>query len=87
MKSKKINVGDITKMSNLKNGNIAEIVGVCCKNLLVQKRLFEMGVIVGTKVQIKKIAPLGDPVVIGIRNYELCLRKNELKNIDVRILK
>ena len=87
MKTKKINVDYKTKMSNLKIGNKAEIIGVFCKNLMVKKRLFEMGVVVGTKVQVKKIAPLGDPVVIGLRDYELCLRKNELKNIDVRVLK
>ncbi len=42
-----------------------------------------MGVTRGAKVKIKKIAPLGEPVDIEIRGYELALRKHEMAGIEV----
>lgn len=43
----------------------------------VRRRLFDMGVTPGAVVYVRKKAPLGDPVEITIREYELTLRKNE----------
>ena len=48
-------------------------------------RLIELGIIVGEKVQVIRKAPLGDPIEIEIMNYRLCLRKEDAKNIYVRI--
>lgn len=45
-----------------------------------------MGITKGTEILIKKIAPMGDPVDIELRGYELCIRKEEMKNIDVEVL-
>ena len=42
-----------------------------------------MGITRGVVVEIKKIAPLGDPISIELRGYELCLRKSDLNNIEV----
>ena len=39
------------------------------------------------KVKIKKIAPLGDPVDIELRGYELCIRKSDMANIDIEVIK
>lgn len=49
-------------------------------------RLMEMGVIVGSKVEIIKVSPLGDPLTILVRGYELTLRKSELDLILVEEL-
>ena len=51
----------------------------------IRRRLFDMGVTPGASVYLRKKAPLGDPIEITIRNYELTLRKDEanLVNIDV----
>ncbi len=49
-------------------------------------RLMEMGVIVGSKLQIIKVSPLGDPLTILVRGYELTLRKSELDLILVEEL-
>lgn len=46
-------------------------------------RLLEMGVLVGTKVELVRFAPLGDPVEIKVRGYRLTLRKNEAEQIWV----
>ena len=37
-------------------------------------------------VKVKKIAPLGDPIDIELRGYELCVRKSDLMNIDVKVV-
>lgn len=47
-------------------------------------RLLDMGLIPKTKVSIRKIAPLGDPIEIHIRGYELTLRIEDAKNIEVK---
>lgn len=46
-------------------------------------RLLDMGLIPKTKVSIRKIAPLGDPIEISVRGYELTLRIEDAKNIEV----
>ena len=51
----------------------------------VRRRLFDMGLTPGAKVVLRKKAPLGDPIEVTIRGYELSLRKGEacLVNIEV----
>ncbi len=46
-------------------------------------RLMEMGLLVGTKVKLVRFAPLGDPVEIKVRGYNLTLRKHEAEQILV----
>ena len=47
-------------------------------------RLMEMGLLVGTQVELVRFAPLGDPVEIKVRGYNLSLRKQEAERILVR---
>jgi ferrous iron transport protein A len=47
-------------------------------------RLMEMGLIVGTPVELVRFAPLGDPVEIKVRGYHLTIRRNEAEQILVR---
>lgn len=49
----------------------------------VRRRLFDMGVTPGAKVILKKKAPLGDPIEVTIRGYELTLRKDEAELISM----
>lgn len=49
----------------------------------VRRRLFDMGVTPGINVYVRKKAPLGDPIEITIRGYELTLRLDEAKLIEV----
>jgi Fe2+ transport system protein FeoA len=51
----------------------------------VRRRLFDMGVTPGASVFLKKKAPLGDPIEINIRGYELTLRKDEASLVDVEL--
>lgn len=48
-------------------------------------RLLDMGLIPGTAVKVIKIAPLGDPIEITLRGYELTIRREHAKKIDIRI--
>lgn len=51
----------------------------------IRRRLFDMGVTPGAQVAMKKRAPLGDPIEITIRGYELTLRKSEAECIDMEV--
>ena len=51
----------------------------------IRRRLFDMGVTKGAKVELKKVAPLGDPIQILIRGYDLSLRKKEANYIFVEV--
>ena len=46
-------------------------------------RLLDMGIIPGTRVTVIKVAPMGDPIEIRLRGYELTLRKDDAGEIDV----
>lgn len=47
----------------------------------MRRRLMDMGVTPGTSIKVIKVAPLGDPIEINIRGYELSLRKDEAQHI------
>ncbi len=51
----------------------------------LRRRLFDMGVTPGTTVYLRKIAPLGDPLEITIRGYELTLRKSEAELVILEV--
>lgn len=50
----------------------------------VKRRIMDMGITKGVSVQVRKVAPLGDPVEITVRGYELSLRKADAENIEVQ---
>ena len=49
----------------------------------VKRRLMDMGLTRGTEVYIRKVAPLGDPVEVTVRNYELSIRKADAEMIEI----
>ncbi|MFA6866341.1 MAG: ferrous iron transport protein A [Clostridia bacterium] len=51
----------------------------------IRRRLFDMGVTPGAEVLLRKKAPLGDPIEITVRGYELTLRKSEASNIILEV--
>jgi ferrous iron transport protein B len=61
------------------------IEGVGKKSTL-RKRIIDMGLTMGTEVTVKKFAPMGDPIEITVRGYELTLRLQEAAEIFVRRL-
>ena len=49
----------------------------------VKRRIMDMGITKGTDVYVRKVAPLGDPVEVTVRGYELSLRKADAEMIEV----
>ena len=50
----------------------------------VKRRIMDMGITKGTDVYVRKVAPLGDPVEVTVRGYELSLRKADAEMIEVQ---
>ena len=72
-------------MKTLRNAKIGETVTVVKLHGegAVKRRIMDMGITKGTQVYIRKVAPLGDPVEVTVRNYELSLRKADAEMIEV----
>ena len=51
----------------------------------IRHRLLDMGVVTGAVVEVERVAPLGDPVQIKVKGYDLALRKEEAENIQVEL--
>ncbi|MBQ6635956.1 MAG: ferrous iron transport protein A [Lachnospiraceae bacterium] len=49
----------------------------------VKRRIMDMGITKGVEVYVRKVAPLGDPVELTVRNYELSLRKEDAAMVEV----
>ena len=49
----------------------------------VKRRIMDMGITKGVRILVKKVAPLGDPIEITVRGYELSLRKDDAEKIIV----
>ena len=70
-------------LNQLKVGNSAVITTVGGDGAL-RCRLLDMGLIPHTRVTLQKVAPMGDPIEIMVRGYELTLRVDDAKKIEVR---
>lgn len=53
----------------------------------IKRRLFDMGITPGAEVYMRKKAPLGDPIEVTIRGYELTLRKTEAACVTMEVIK
>lgn len=73
-------------LSELKVGQKARVINLNEKDRAIKRHLLDMGITRGVQITIKKIAPMGDPIDIELRDYELCVRKEELQKIEVEIL-
>ena len=49
----------------------------------LKRRIMDMGLTKGTEVYVRKVAPLGDPMELTVRGYELSVRKSDAENIEV----
>ena len=72
-------------MKNLREAKIGEAVTVVKLRGegAVKRRIMDMGLTKGATVYIRKVAPLGDPIEVTVRGYELSLRKADAELIDV----
>ena len=70
-------------LADLRPGETAEIVSIDCSRRM-SRRLMEMGLLPGTEVRVVRIAPLGDPMELRLRDYSLSVRRSEAARIAVR---
>ena len=74
----------IKKLKDMKPGESGLIVTLHGSGN-VKHRLIDMGLVHGTKIHVMKFAPLGDPVEIKVKNFELALCNSEAGMIDVEV--
>lgn len=72
-------------MNTLKQVKIGEIVKVIKIHGqgAVKRRIMDMGITKGVELSVRKVAPLGDPIEVTVRGYELSLRKADAEMIEV----
>lgn len=78
--------GEKCNLSNLTVGQKAKVLSLDENDKAIRRHLLDMGITRGTEITIKKIAPMGDPIDISLRDYELCISKNDLSKIKVEVL-
>ncbi|MBR4733052.1 MAG: ferrous iron transport protein A [Lachnospiraceae bacterium] len=71
---------------NLKEVKVGQTVTVVKLNGegAIKRRIMDMGITKGTEVYVRKVAPLGDPIEITVRGYELSIRKADAEKIEVK---
>ncbi len=74
-------------LSKLNVGQKARIISLNVQNKEIRRHLLDMGLTRGVEVKVKKIAPVGDPIDIELRDYELCISKSDLSQIEVEVIK
>ncbi len=70
------------KLDDVKTGEQVVIQRLVCEGSM-KKKLLDMGLIPHTKVLVRKVAPLGDPMELSLRGYALSIRKAEAAYIEV----
>ena len=72
-------------MKTLKDVRVGETAAVVKRHGEgpVKRRIMDMGITRGTQVYVRKVAPLGDPIEVTVRGYELSLRKADAAMIEV----
>lgn len=85
METRIYKVGETCKLSDLKVGQEGKLISFDNDNKALRRRLLDMGLTKGVLIDIKMISPLGDPVSIGLRGYQLCMRKEDMANVIVEV--
>ena len=71
-------------LSDLKKGDKGKIVKISSSGS-VHRRLMDMGLVSGSEIEMQGVAPLGDPIEIKVKGYNLSLRKEEAASIKVEV--
>jgi Fe2+ transport system protein FeoA len=74
----------VKRLNELKKGDRGRVVKISGGGSIHQ-RLVDMGLIAGSEVEMQRVAPLGDPIEIRVRGYNLSLRKSEAAGITVEV--
>lgn len=69
-------------LKDVKIGGTAKVVKLYGEGA-IRRRIMDMGITKGVEVYVRKVAPLGDPIEINVRGYELSIRKEDAEMIEV----
>ena len=69
-------------LKNIRIGGTAKVVKIHGEGAL-KRRIMDMGITKGVEIFVRKVAPLGDPLEVTVRNYELTIRKSDAEIIEV----
>lgn len=72
----------VRNLSDLKKGTKGKIIRITRRGS-AYRRLIDMGLVTGSEVEMQRVAPLGDPIEIKVKGYNLSLRKEEADNIQI----
>ena len=72
----------MTTLKDVRVGDSCRVVRLTGSGAL-KRRIMDMGVTKGVEISVRKVAPLGDPIEVTVRGYELTLRKDEAQSIEV----
>lgn len=70
-------------LDNIKPGNSGVIASIGGEGML-RRRLLDMGLTPNTRVEVRKVAPMGDPIEIFLRSYVLTIRREEASKIELK---
>ncbi|MDR1094134.1 MAG: ferrous iron transport protein A [Clostridiales bacterium] len=70
-------------LKEVKSGETVRAVKIGGEAGPVKRRIMDMGITKGVEIFVRKVAPLGDPVEVTVRGYELSLRKADAESIEV----
>lgn len=73
-------------LKDAKPGTTVQVLKISGENVL-KRRIMDMGITKGITISVRKVAPLGDPVEITVRGYELSVRKEDAQIIEVEVIK
>ena len=69
-------------LKDIKIGGTGKVVKIHSEGA-IRRRIMDMGITKGVEIYIRKVAPLGDPIELNLRGYELSLRKEDAEKIEV----
>lgn len=69
-------------LRQIKIGDTAKVVKLHGEGA-IKRRIMDMGITKGVEITVRKVAPLGDPIEITVRGYELSIRKEDAEKIEV----
>lgn len=72
-------------LRDIKVGQTCKVTGLTGAGA-IKRRIMDMGITKNAEIFVRKVAPLGDPIEVTVRGYELSLRKDEAQNVEVELV-
>lgn len=73
------------RLNKIKPGNTVKVVKLHGEGA-IKRRIMDMGITKGVEIFVRKVAPLGDPIEVKVRSFELSLRKADAEMVEVEII-